>query len=750
MCDGGSARGYTSVRAARAYRATDRRFCSARLARIFARGQTAAMAGSVADAGSPPATRAAAKSAKAKSRRRGFCCSSSATRTRSEAGDAFPLDPDAPVETEDAPAETASGSSPDARVDADASHPDVDDGETTAKDGSAKDGSASADGPDEVHIDLESAAEDAPGDERSRQSAGDARREPLVDVPRTPTTPPRDADPDETTRLLSAAEDGDDVEANRNRDDRENASASASPSAPDSPTASGKRRREERRPVPFYRKPFASCKALIITWTTLATVATLGLCGVMFQYATPFPVVVVGPDGRALARADGGKHTHDRGGGGDDGFEANFGVVDGGDANDPDDETKTTSSRKTSKKSSKKSSKTSSSKKSSSKKSSSKKSSSKKTRHRTSSSARLGLDAVELENEGKCVPKHFDAIHGIYRQYHAECVSAASAPARAAELGCVEGTPCQLCYMAGTPAETQKESTARCRAAVCERHGAKGCEGEASTRKASAAAEATLGAARDEYEDARDEYEDGYSFVGDEDGVRTGARTRSNVFGDADGDVVFGDVDGDRFGDRFGDVGDGYHVARRGRGGARSDLEGYASGVAASGADDGVDALVASVTGGGGGFGGRGEAARGAFGRGEAARGAFGRGEAVRGAFGRDVGVDGAARGAFGSRRGGSVRRAGPTPRHRVGECSTDPRDRRLGRFLFEDRSCATGSGDQVGCAPRSACGFCNTHGRSDLDEGEEEDSLESGAFWTCPRDVCEVHNLRVTLCDPA
>ena len=354
----------------------------------------------------------------------------------------------------------------------------------------------------------------------------------------------------------------------------------------------------------------------------------------------------------------------------------------------------------------------------------------------------MGLDAVELENEGKCVPKHFDAIHGIYRQYHAECVSAASAPARAAELGCVEGTPCQLCYMAGTPAETQKESTARCRAAVCERHGAEGCEGEASTRKASAAAEATLGAARDEYEDARDEYEDGYSFVGDEDGVRTGARTRTNVFGDADGDVVFGDVDGDRFGDRFDDVGDGYHAARRGRGGARSDLKGYASGVAASGADDGVDALVASVTGGGGGFGGRGEAARGAFGRGEAARGAFG----------RDVGVDGAARGAFGSsaRRGGSVRRAGPTPRHRVGECSTDPRDRRLGRFLFEDRSCATGSGDQVGCAPRSACRFCNTHGRSDLDEGEEEDSLESGAFWTCPRDVCEVHNLRVTLCDPA
>ena len=116
-----------------------------------------------------------------------------------------------------------------------------------------------------------------------------------------------------------------------------------------------------------------------------------------------------------------------------------------------------------------------------------------------------------------------------------------------------------------------------------------------------AAAEATLGAARDEYEDARDEYEDGYSFVGDEDGVRTGARTRSNVFGDADGDVVFGDVDGDRFGDRFGDVGDSvtWATAIPGatrRGGARSDLEGYASGVAASGADDGVDALVASVT----------------------------------------------------------------------------------------------------------------------------------------------------------
>ena len=250
-----------------------------------------------------------------------------------------------------------------------------------------------------------------------------------------------------------------------------------------------------------------------------------------------------------------------------------------------------------------------------------------------------------------------------------------------------------------------------------------------------------MGAARGAAGDADAyEYEEGYYPIEDEDGGRTGA----NVFGNRDDD------DG-------GDGGDGYYLARGGGGGGgvRLDLDGIGGcrcGVAAPGADDGVDKLLASGVGGGGGGGFGGGGGGGGFGG-----GGFGGGGRVVGGGGdggvgarggRGVGTRVGTRG--GTRRGGSVRRAGPTPRRRVGGCSTDPGDQRLGRFLFEDFSCATGAGNQVGCAPRGGCRFCNTHGRSDLEEGEEEDSLESGEFWTCPRDVCKVHNLRWTLCDPA
>ena len=342
----------------------------------------------------------------------------------------------------------------------------------------------------------------------------------------------------------------------------------------------------------------------------------------------------------------------------------------------------------------------------------------------------MGL--TDLEAEGLCAPKHVDATHGVYRQHLAECGAATSARA-AAELGCVAGTSCQLCYLSGTPAETQRNSMAWCRATVCERHGAEGCAPAGSTRRASASAEAMMGAARGAAGDAYAyEYEEGYYPIEDDGGGRTGA----NAFGDRDDD------------DGGGGDGGGYYLARGGGGGGgvRLDLDGiggFMSGVAAPGADDGVDGLLASVMGGGGG---------GGFGG-----GGFGGGGrvVVGGGDGRVGARDGTRVSArdgtrAGTRRGGSVRRAGPTPRRRVGGCSTDPGDQRLGRFLFEDFSCATGAGDQVGCAPRGGCRFCNTHGRSDLEEGEEEDSLESGEFWTCPRDVCKVHNLRWTLCDPA
>ena len=54
-------------------------------------------------------------------------------------------------------------------------------------------------------------------------------------------------------------------------------------------------------PVPFYRKPFASAKGVVLTMTSVAAAIAVTACALVFKYGTPFPVVRVDANGDALA-----------------------------------------------------------------------------------------------------------------------------------------------------------------------------------------------------------------------------------------------------------------------------------------------------------------------------------------------------------------------------------------------------------------------------------------------------------------
>ena len=88
--------------------------------------------------------------------------------------------------------------------------------------------------------------------------------------------------------------------------------------------------------------------------------------------------------------------------------------------------------------------------------------------------------------------------------------------------------------------------------------------------------------------------------------------------------------------------------------------------------------------------------------------------------------------------------RSPPTAR-RVGRCRAEIGDADFGRFVWEDPSCETRAKHSgAGCVDQGThhCRFCSAEAR------DEADADAQGRLATCPRDVCDVHNLFWELCD--
>ena len=85
----------------------------------------------------------------------------------------------------------------------------------------------------------------------------------------------------------------------------------------------------------------------------------------------------------------------------------------------------------------------------------------------------------------------------------------------------------------------------------------------------------------------------------------------------------------------------------------------------------------------------------------------------------------------------------------RVGRCVAEPGDADFGRYVWEDPSCGPKHKHSgPGCVDLGThhCRFCVAEVRDGNDAGELG-SAES-RLATCPRDVCDVHNLFWELCE--
>ena len=107
------------------------------------------------------------------------------------------------------------------------------------------------------------------------------------------------------------------------------------------------------------------------------------------------------------------------------------------------------------------------------------------------------------------------------------------------------------------------------------------------------------------------------------------------------------------------------------------------------------------------------------------------------------------------SRRGDRARKSAPsgrapTPERRVGRCHTEPGDADFGRYVWEDPTCgAAAKHSGAGCVDQGThhCRFCDAEVK-DESRTSREASLGEGKFATCPRDVCDAHNLFWELCE--
>ena len=104
------------------------------------------------------------------------------------------------------------------------------------------------------------------------------------------------------------------------------------------------------------------------------------------------------------------------------------------------------------------------------------------------------------------------------------------------------------------------------------------------------------------------------------------------------------------------------------------------------------------------------------------------------------------------ARRSASSGRRAPTPERRVGRCQTEPGDADFGRYMWEDPSCGAAghSHSRAGCVDQGThhCRFCDAEVKEDESSTSREASLGEGKFATCPRDVCDAHNLFWELCE--
>ena len=108
------------------------------------------------------------------------------------------------------------------------------------------------------------------------------------------------------------------------------------------------------------------------------------------------------------------------------------------------------------------------------------------------------------------------------------------------------------------------------------------------------------------------------------------------------------------------------------------------------------------------------------------------------------------------SRRGHRARRSAPsgrapTPEKRVGRCRAEPGDADFGRYVWEDPTCgAVAKHSGAGCVDQGThhCRFCVAEVKDEETSTSRASSLGEGKFATCPRDVCDVHNLFWVLCE--
>jgi len=105
------------------------------------------------------------------------------------------------------------------------------------------------------------------------------------------------------------------------------------------------------------------------------------------------------------------------------------------------------------------------------------------------------------------------------------------------------------------------------------------------------------------------------------------------------------------------------------------------------------------------------------------------------------------------SRRGDRARlsKRAPTPERRVGRCRAEPGDADFGRYVWEDPTCgAAAKHSGAGCVDQGThhCRFCVAEVKDEEISTSRASSLGEGKFATCPRDVCDVHNLFWELCE--
>lgn len=434
-------------------------------------------------------------------------------------------------------------------------------------------------------------------------------------------------------------------------------------------------------------------------WTTMSVLLVSVVCGALFKWATPLPTTVVGPNGETWLEETSSEPSPELAMSTSTARDDVAAV--GGDGNEDEDDRASASSP---------SSKRSAGEKAASASSGAgsggalrRKVAAGKTKEAAPFLGRLsdgGAPVTKEAVDNRCLPKPTEKIHGVYRQFHAACERGEEGVP-----GCIPESPCQKCYLKGSPAQTQAKSMGWCRAAVCAQFSVDGCKGGKN--------DPLLGV----NEDADDSGESkGRGYKGGTPRAN-GQKRRRKEFDDG----------------KEGRDGEGKHEEKEE--GAEEEKEeveaervhrGYASSEQSEEEREGVHRGYAT---------------------GKPSE------EARRGSGGRRAGPN--------ERLSDNAR-----PRRRVGACLPALGDAKRGRFQYDDPACLLGGGvdsggadsgtdsdgaGTTGCvsAGNSSCRFCLTRVRADSAE-EEEAGEEDVYFVTCPRDVCKVHDLRWNQCDRA